>query len=173
MPTSVDLLSGEWAESSPMLVEGHWLPIRDADPRARALYRAHYSCHHYRDGRRPAKFIGVGSYQALLTLDCLALWVAKVWRDPSGETGVYNAIFRNESPVRSSDLIREACELGWQRWPGERFYTYVNPAKIKSPHPGYCYLMAGWRYCRDAAGRPRRTPGGLLVLEMLPEWSEV
>ena len=31
---------------------GHWLPVKDGDPRAAYLYQRHYSCHCYRDNRR-------------------------------------------------------------------------------------------------------------------------
>ncbi|MBB6050723.1 hypothetical protein HNQ39_002514 [Armatimonas rosea] len=70
-------------------------------------------------------------------------------------------MFRNEGTTRSSDLIGEAMQWAWQRWPGERFYTYVNPTKIASPNPGYCFLSAGWQRCGI-------THKGLLVLECLP-----
>ena len=35
----------------------------------------------------------------------------------------------------------------WKRWPGERLYTYVDPKKIKSTNPGYCFKVCGWRKC--------------------------
>jgi hypothetical protein len=44
----------------------------------------------------------------------------------AGQRGVNCAVFRNESSVLSSELIREACGLAWTRWPGERLYTYVR-----------------------------------------------
>ena len=43
-----------------------------------------------------------------------------------GETGVNCAVFRNEGPVRSSELIMAADAVAWLRWPGERLYTYVD-----------------------------------------------
>ena len=75
-----------------------------------------------------------------------------------GQPGVYCPVFRNEGPVRSSDLIRAAMELAWFRWPGERLFTYVDPGLVRSTNPGYCFLMAGWRKC----GRSGR---GLVLLE--------
>jgi len=68
------------------------------------------------------------------------------------------ALFR-----RSSDLIRSAMALAWQRWPGERLYTYVNPRFVKSANPGYCFLMAGWHRCGKTKSRE------LLILEALPK----
>lgn len=47
--------------------------------------------------------------------------------------------------VRAAHLIREADELAWQRWPGERHFTYVDDSKIRSSNPGYCFLKAGWQ----------------------------
>ncbi len=142
-------------------VEGPWLSIRDADPRARALYRRHYSRRVYRDGRDPAKFIGPGEYMALLTLTCDALFVWRKFLDDSGQEGLNCAVFRNEGPMLSSALILDAETLALSRWPEEcRFYTYVNPCEIRSTNPGYCFLMAGWRRCG-------MTKGGLLVLEKL------
>ncbi len=75
--------------------------------------------------------------------------------------GVCCAVFRNESPVLSSELIREAEQLAWARWPHARLYTYVNPRKIKSVNPGFCFKRANWRECGHTAG-------GLVILEKLP-----
>lgn len=135
-----------------------WLPVADADPRALALYRRHYSRRHYRDHRVVRRFVGPGEYSAFLTAGCDALWVWRKFTDPSGQAGVNNAVFRREDGCshRASDLIREAVALAWARWPGERLYTYVNP-KHASANPGYCYKLAGWRF----AGL---TQGGLHIL---------
>jgi hypothetical protein len=70
------------------------------------------------------------------------------------QTGVNCAVFRNEGAGLSSDLIREADELAWQRWPGERHFTYVWDEKVRSRNPGYCFLKAGWqRVGRNKDGR--------------------
>lgn len=75
--------------------------------------------------------------------------------------GICCAIFRNESPILSSTLILEAEQHAWARWPGQRLYTYVNGAAIRSTNPGYCYLKAGWSKCGA-------TKSGLVILEKLP-----
>lgn len=146
-----------------MLTEGHWIPIKDGDPRAYALFRRHYSFVEYKNQRRTLdrRFAGPGEKMVLLTEDCRALWVWRRFIDPSGQQGVGCSIFRNEGPLLSSVLITEACGLADRRWPGERQYTYINPSAIKSSNPGYCYKIAGWSYCG-------KTPGGLHVLERLP-----
>lgn len=142
-------------------VDGPWLTARDGDARARALYRRHYSCYHYRDGRNPAKFVGPGEHIVLLTPECDALFIWRKFRDDSGQEGVNCACFRNESTRLASDLIREACAIAWRRWPGQRLYTYINAQAIQSPNPGYCFKEAGWRFCGQ-------TKGGLHILELSP-----
>lgn len=142
-------------------LEGHWLPAKDGDERALALYLRHYSARAYRDNRPRRLFVGPGSKMVLMTADCRALFVWRKFIDNSGQTGVNCAVFRNEGPILSSTLIREACELAWRRWPGERLYTYVNPDRIESQNPGYCFLKAGWRRCGY-------TKGGLHILELFP-----
>ena len=78
--------------------------------------------------------------------DVLFVWI---FPDPTmrmdGQVGYNCAIFRNESPRRSSDIILEAESLAVAKWGPRRAYTYVDPRKIKSRNPGYCFKMAGWR----------------------------
>lgn len=146
---------GAWGEGAGVIVEGvalmagHWWPVRDGDARARALFHRHYSYRPYADGRTPRKIVGPGEYMVLLTLACDALfvWRRMRWPDLAGQSGVNCTVFRNEGPVLSSQLIREACDLAWARWPGARLFTYVNPRKVASTNPGYCFLKAGWRTC--------------------------
>lgn len=55
--------------------------------------------------------------------------------------------FRNESKNLSSDLINLAVSNTLSCWgspPSNGFITFVNPHKIKSKNPGYCFLKAGW-----------------------------
>ena len=74
-----------------------------------------------------------------------------VWMNPDpamrmdGQSGYNCAIFRNESARRASDIILEAEQLAVTKWGPDRFYTYVDPRKIRSTNPGYCFLMAGWQ----------------------------
>lgn len=98
----------------------------------------------------------------LLTQDCRAVFVWRRFRESHQQDikGINCAIFRNESPILSSLLIKEADLLAWQRWPNERLYTYVNPRKIKGTNPGFCFLQAGWQKCGF-------TKGNLQILEHL------
>jgi hypothetical protein len=90
-----------------------------------------------------------------------------VWRRPkftmNGQVGVCCAVFRNEGPSLSSCMIDEADALAWRRWPGERHYTYVDPKRVRSRNPGYCFVRAGWRRCGV-------TKKGLIIFERMPEW---
>jgi hypothetical protein len=101
----------------------------------------------------------------LLSTCCRALfiWVKNTVERFDRQVGVNCAVFRNEGAGLSSELIREADELAWQRWPGERHFTYIDDAKIRSTHPGFCFLMAGWQ----KAGR--NADGRLTILERLAD----
>ena len=163
-----------------MGVEGHWIGVHDGDPRARAIYLRHYSAFRRKAGTTSAHFVGVGEKMVLLTVNADALFV---WRytqpgkpgmdkrrerrgnKPSSyevNSGVWCTIFRNESKILSSDLIKEACALAWQRWPNQKLSTYVWDARVKSVNPGYCYKMAGF----TNAGRNK--DGRLTILELGP-----
>jgi hypothetical protein len=144
-----------------MLIEGNWLATKDGDPAAFALLKRHYSYRKYRDNRPRTIFVGPGEKMVLVTEQYDALFVWRKFISDDGQEGVNCAVFRNESQLLASDLIREAVSLAWQRWPGQRLYTYVNPRRIKSTNPGYCFKRAGWKECG-------RTKKGLVILEVLP-----
>lgn len=151
----------------------YWLPIRDGDPRGLGHYLAHYSSRKARRSRpwlnlwpNRRRWIGNGEHMALLTVDGLAhfAWRKQEIRDDD-QTGVECCIFRNTGPILSSDLIREADALAFERWPGERHFTFVDEAETrarrgKGHEAGYCFEMAGWTRLEE------RTQRGLVVLEL-------
>jgi hypothetical protein len=94
-------------------------------------------------------FVGPGEKLVLLTEDERALFVWRKFIDASGQDGVNCAVFRNEGPRLSSDLILEAEDIAWKKWPGQRFYTYVNSRAIRSTNPGACFKAAGWKLCGE------------------------
>jgi DNA modification methylase len=145
-------------DALPSVEYGHWGEFRDGNPYARALYDRHYSA---RAGRDSDQILGPGEKLILLTPEKKALFGWRKFKDDSGQRGVNCAVFRNEGDVQSSDLIKEAMAVAWLRWPGERFYTFVDADEVASANPGYCFLMAGWRRCG-------KTQGGLDILEALP-----
>lgn len=148
------------------MIDGTWLSVKRTDPRAYALYRRHYSAAKGARWRRPGNtnVTSAGETMVLLSQCCRALFV---WLRCSVERldhqiGVNCAVFRNEGAGLSSDLIREADELAWQRWPGERHFTYVDEGKIRRKRdPGRCFLRAGWL-------RAGTSQTGLILLERLP-----
>jgi len=103
-------------------------------------------------------FAGPGEKIVLRTAEGDAMWVWRKFIDASGQTGINCAVFRNESPHQSSELVRQADQIADCVWPGERHYTYIDPQNIRSTNPGFCFLVAGWRRCGW-------TKGGLLILE--------
>lgn len=148
------------------LIAGHWLPSTRRDPRAIGLYFRHYSSE--KGGRKAscytAGFTGQGQCSVYLTERCDALfaWVLQTVPRMDGQEGVYCSIFRNEGPALSSELIKEADGLAWDRWPHEdRHFTFVDPTKVESANPGYCFLMAGWRRLA------KRTSRGLFIFEVV------
>lgn len=153
--------------AQPLLSElGYWLTVKDGDPRAASIFRRHYSRHEYQDnrgihGRNRNLIVGPGEKLVLLGYDNLALFVWRRFIDKSGETGVNCAVFRNEGDRLSSELILEAEEHAWRRWPGERLYTYVNGAAVGGD--GLCFKRAGWVKLKR-----RTVVKRLIILEKLP-----
>ena len=133
--------------TQPFLFGDGWIEVRDGNDTARNIFDRHYSRYRYADGRKPLIFVGPGEKMVLLTPDALALFVWRKFISADGQQGINCAIFRNEGPKQSSELIRQADALADERWPGERHYTYVNAKKIRSTNPGCCFKMAGWRFC--------------------------
>lgn len=138
-----------------------WYLTKDGDPACLELYERHYSANRYADGRIRSQFVGPGETIVLRTFDADALFVWRRFIDDSGQRGVNCAVFRNESSILASELVRQADAVADFAWPGARHYTFVNAAKVRSTNPGFCFLQAGWR-------KWGYTKGGLLVLERLP-----
>lgn len=140
-----------------------WLEVRDGNVTVASIYDRHYS-------RNPAsrgdsRVAGPGRKMVLLTPCARATFVWRIFKskDPLAAPGDINcAIFRNEGAGLASELIRVAMQLAWDKWGPQRLYTYVNPRRVKSPNPGYCFKQAGWRVCGVTKTRK------LLVLEVMP-----
>lgn len=147
-----------------LLASGPWVEVRDGNVTAAALYDRHYSRN--RGAMGCLRIVGPGERIVLLSPCARALFVWRLFQSKDEENAkpgdVNCAIFRNEGAGLSSDLIRAAMAIVWQRWPGRRLYTYVNPRRVRSTNPGYCFLMAGWRRCGVTKTRK------LIVLEALP-----
>jgi hypothetical protein len=146
-----------------------WIPVKDGNPAAFQLMKRHYTFHPYSDGRRHNPgyrnrmlFVGPGEKMVLLTPEFDALFVWRRFINKSGQQGINCAAFRNEGDCLSSELILAAEEEAWNRWPGSRLYTYIDPTKINSSNPGYCFKAAGWKSCGFSKKRH------LLILEKFP-----
>lgn len=135
-----------------------WYLTKDGDESLLAMYERHYSAYHYADGRVRKQCVGPGEVIALRTRAADAVFVWRCFIDDSGQTGINCAVFRNEGPILSSELVRQADAIAFHVWPDQRHYTYVDPGKIRSSNPGLCFKAAGWRRC----GTTKR---GLLILE--------
>jgi hypothetical protein len=68
-----------------------------------------------------------------------------------GQKGYNCAIFRNESQRLASEIILEAEDWATKYWGPNRFYTYVDPRKVRGNPPGNCFLRAGWKFIRLSA----------------------
>ncbi len=144
------------------LVDAVWIPVKDGNDTGRAIFDQHYSRRRYADGRKSLLYVGPGEKMVLITPDALALFVWRKFISQDHQDGVNCAVFRNEGPILSSALIRAADDLAWERWPGSRLYTYIDPRRIRRKRdPGRCFLRAGWRHCGW-------TKGGLRILEIRP-----
>lgn len=150
-------------QQSDTLTCSHWFPVNKFDQRAVGLYLRHYSARRYADGRARRQFAPPGETMLLLTPECDALfgWVRNRVERYDHQEGVCCFVFRNEGGTLSSELIAEADDLAWDRWPNERHWTYVWDEKVASVNPGYCFKQAGWRTCG------RNKDGRLTILERL------
>lgn len=146
----------------PFLIGGAtWIPVRDGNRTALSLFDRHYTAQR-KHLRQIDQFVGPGEKLVLLTPCARALFAWRRFKSDDGQDGVNCAVFRNEGAGLSSELIRAAAVIAWARWPGERLYTYVNPRKVRSSNPGFCFLKAGWRRC--GISKESR----LIVLEIAP-----
>ncbi len=128
----------------PLTKYRYWAEIRDGDPAALQIYSRHYTLRKYRDGRQRDRFVGPGYRIVLITPDQDALFVWRKFIPFDNQEGVNCSVFRNESRHLASSMILEAERFAIDRWGSIRAYTYINPRKIKSSNPGYCFKCAGW-----------------------------
>lgn len=149
----------------------YWQPVKDGNAQAAALYRRHYSCHEYKDGRRDRygyrnrhMIVGPGYKVVLLGQDGQSLCCWRRGTDASGQEGISCTVLRNESNVIGSELLLEAECWALRKWPDAwRFYTFINPKSVQGNPPGNVFRRAGWA---DVG----RTQGGLIILaKVIPE----
>ena len=124
--------------------------VRLSDVEMLDLFRRHYS-------HANAAALKLGAPARSLLLRNTQGTVLFLWQWPldgmrrDHQNGFNCAIFRNESSRRSSEIILEAEEHAVAKWGPNRFYTYVDPRRIASSNPGYCFKKAG--YCFSHASK--------------------
>lgn len=144
----------------------YWRLSHRADPAALPLADRHYN----RQKPGTPQFVPPGRCIVLLTTAADALWVSS-W--PFAEYVKHEwagawicSLFRNESALLSSALIREAVAITRRIWgepPAFGMVTFVNTAMVRKKRDyGRCYRRAGWRPCGT-------TKGGLLALRIAPD----
>lgn len=143
-----------------------WELSHRADKEALPLADRHYN----RQKPGSPQFVPPGRCIVLLSRTRDALWVSS-W--PFAEYVKHEwagawicTMFRNESPILSSTLIREAVAATraiWGQPPTLGMVSFVDADKVRHKRdPGRCYLKAGWKRCGQ-------TKGGLVALQLLPE----
>lgn len=143
----------------------YWHLSHRADQRARVIADRHYN----RQKIGSPQFVPPGRCLVLLTENADAFWVtsfpfAEYVKHAWAGAWICSA-FRNESPILSSDLIREAVAITRAKWeaPELGMVTFVDPKKVRHKRDfGRCYRKAGFKECG-------RTKGGLIALQLLPQ----
>lgn len=117
--------------------------INKFDRECVALADRHYS----RQKPGTNQFMPPGSTLVIRDHDGLLVfgWLWQQYRD-DGQQGYNCSIFRNESPRRSSEVILECERMAFAEWGPARLFTYIDPQKIASPNPGFCFKAAGWKF---------------------------
>lgn len=156
----------------PFLFGDGWIEVLDGNDTARAIFDRHYSREAHRDRSRTKLIVGPGEKMLLLSADADALCA---WRKErhrfDRQQGINCAIYRREGGEPASVQLRKAMTMAWQRWPGERLFTFIDPRRVPPtmergrPIWGFCFYKAGWRF----AGLSKR---GLHILEARPAWSD-
>ncbi len=128
----------------------HWRRARrdKYDPIGRVLADAHYS----RRKIGSPQFMPPGQTIVLVARDGLSVWG---WWRPHPASGIVAmnkldgwtcSIFRRAGGQLASDLVLDA-ELALSLLSNcgpDGMLTYVDPRKIASSNPGYCFKRAGW-----------------------------
>lgn len=115
-----------------------------ADPELARLADRHYS----RGKIGSPQFVPPGYPIVLRNKDASVGWVwlrCKPGLRYDKQEGYCCTLFRRESGPRASEIILEAERWAIELWGPGRGFTYVDPRKVKSRNPGYCFIAAGWR----------------------------
>lgn len=145
-----------------------WLRTWKADPRLAALADRHYS----RKTPGASQFAPPGLVLPLITPEGGAGWCSWITNFPDAEwlrDAWACTLFRNEAQqfYLSSDLVTQAVAAtvaAWGEPPAGGTVTTVDPRKIRSANPGFCFIQAGF------VRLPERTKDrDLVILRLAPE----
>lgn len=138
-----------------------WRHSNRADKLALPLADRHYS----RQKPGTPQFVKPGRCAVFLTPDCDALWVTSwpfaQWVKHAWPGAWECSLFRNESPHKASDLIREAVSATLDIWPNPPsisssvgpvcMVSFVDKSKVRPTIVrgkevwGWTWLKAGWK----------------------------
>ncbi|MBP1893008.1 hypothetical protein J2Z18_002110 [Paenibacillus lactis] len=139
---------------------GPWIVTHKGDRSCRLLADRHYS------RQRPGHpmFTRPGRNLVLRSAAGDAVWVTWSGVRDDGMDAWECTLFRNESSIRSSEMIRfavTATVAEWGKPPADGIITYVDGRKIRSTNPGCCFKAAGWRRIGKSKHR------GLILLQFI------
>jgi len=131
----------------------HWYQTTCFDKRASLLCDRHYSRKILRPSAVGQRQFAIAKSLVLVTLDYSAIWVTcwpAVEARNDGQDIWLNQIFRNESTIRSSELIAEAVQISRWRWmpalPVNGMISYIDTRHTQSDVAGYCYRRSTPRW---------------------------
>ena len=167
----IDDLSAKYEELSRVHREltkaaAYWRLSHRADKRALPIADRHYN----RQKPGTPQFVPPGRCIVLLTEQADALWVSgwpyAQYTKHAWAGAWICSCFRNEGPVLSSLLVREAVAITlaiWKTPPPEGFITFVDASKTRRKRdPGRCFRRAGFQHVGY-------TKGGLVALKLSRE----
>lgn len=163
----------------------YWTLSHSSDASARKIADRHYN----RQKIGSQRFLPPGRCVTLLSRDGQALWVTSwpyaIYVRHAWAGAWINSLFRNESSVLSSVLIRDALAVTRSIWPNPPslgLVTFIDTEKTKRKRdPGRCYIRAGFSpaYCPmhayldlilpECAACQSRTKAGLVAVQMMPQ----
>lgn len=129
-----------------------WIVTHKGDVSGRLLADRHYS----RQTVGHPQFTRPGRNLVLRTADGMAVWVTWQGIRDDGLQAWECTIFRNETNLRSSDMVRAAVvasKVEWGEMPRDGIITYVDSNKVKSANPGCCFKKAGFKRIGESKRR--------------------
>lgn len=132
--------------------------VKPTEPAILEMVRSHYS-HRENTKQRPrtektSKTWWSNARLVVFSDPARTLVFAWQWPKPGmrkdGQEGFNNTLFHRSErcPYQASDIVLAAEKAVVQHWGENRAYTYVDPEKIQSANPGYCYKVAGWSFVK-------------------------